>query len=152
MRQVYRGLASLIALLVVVQAMTMVFAVAGFFNWIDDGNSADHALLTEDNFPEFTGSAGFMIHGISGTMLIPLVALLLLIASFFAKVPRGILLALLVVVLTAVQIFAGITAHEIVAVGLVHGLNAFLLFGAAVAAARAARGAAAAPAAPAAAV
>ena len=145
MRQVYRGLASLVALLVVVQAMSMVLATAGFFHWIDEGNSADHALLAADNPPEFTGSVGFMIHGISGTMVIPLVALLLLIASFFAKVPRGIVLALVVVLLTVIQVFAGITAHDIPAVGLVHGLNAFLLFGAAVMAAKAAREAGAAP-------
>ena len=30
-----------------------------------------------------------MIHGINGEMLIPLVALILLIISFFAKVPEG---------------------------------------------------------------
>jgi hypothetical protein len=155
MRQVYRVLASLIALLVVVQAMTMVLAVAGFFKWIDDGHSADHELLNADNPPDFTGSVGFMIHGISGMNAIPLAALLLLIASFFAKVPRGIVLALVVVVLTAIQVTAGIMAHEVPAVGLVHGLNAFLLFGAAVMATRAARDAAATsaePAAPAAAV
>jgi heme A synthase len=152
MRQVYRGLASLIALLVVVQAMTMVFADAGFFHWIDEGNSADPALFKqwEDNPPDFVGSVGFMIHGMSGLMVIPLVALLLLISSFFAKVPRGIVLALVVLLLVVVQVFAGIMAHEIPAVGLVHGLNAFLLFGTAVAAARAARDAATAPAAPAA--
>ena len=151
MRQVYRGLASLIAILVVIQAMTMVFAVAGFFHWIDDGNSADPALFKqwEDEPPDFVGSLGFMIHGISGMNVIPLAALLLLIASFFAKVPRGIVLAVVLVVLVAVQITAGIMAHEIPAVGLVHGLNAFLVFGTAVMAARAAREAAAAPAAPA---
>src|SRR5690349_18860773 len=108
MRQVYRALASLIAILVVIQAMTMVFAVAGFFSWIDDGNSADPALFKqwEDTPPDFVGSAGFMVHGMSGTMVIPLAALLLLVASFFAKVPRGVVLALALVVLVAVQIFA----------------------------------------------
>ena len=37
----------------------------------------------------FTEERGFMIHGINGQMLIPLVGLVLLIISFFAKVPEG---------------------------------------------------------------
>jgi hypothetical protein len=141
MRQTYKILARIIAILVVIQAMTMVFAVAGFFTWIDDGGSADSSTLKEGNFPSFTGDVGFMIHGISGMNLIPLVALLLLIVSFFAKVPRGVLLAVVVVVSTALQIFAGLTAHDVPAIGLVHGLNAFILFGAALAASQAAKGA-----------
>ena len=31
-----------------------------------------------------------MLHGINGEMVFPLLALLLLIVSFFAKVPRGV--------------------------------------------------------------
>jgi hypothetical protein len=138
MRMTYLVLARLIAILVVVQAMTMVLAVAGFFHWIDGGGTADAALLKGDDLPEFTGSVGFMIHGISGTTVIPLVALLLLIVSFFAKVPRGVVFALVVVLSTALQVFVGIAAHEAPYVGIVHGLNAFILFGAALAAAQAA--------------
>ena len=143
MRQTYLIIARIIALLVVVQAMTMVFAVAGFFHWIDDGNTADSSVFKawEDNPPDFVGSLGFMIHGISGMNLIPLLALVLLIVSFFAKVPRGVLLAVVVVVSTALQVFVGITAHEAPIVGLVHGLNAFILFGSAVAASQAAKNA-----------
>ena len=144
MRQTYKILARIIAILVVIQAMTMVFAVAGFFHWIvEDGGTADPATLKgwEDNPPDFTGSLGFMIHGISGMNAIPLLALLLLIVSFFAKVPRGVLLAVVVVVSTALQIFLGLTAHDMPNLGLLHGLNAFILFGAALAAAQAAKGA-----------
>ena len=141
MRMTYLVLARTIAILVVVQAMTMVFAVAGFFTWIDDGGSADSSTLKEGNFPEFTGDVGFMIHGISGMNAIPLVALLLLIVSFFAKVPRGVLFAVVVVVSTALQVVVGILAHDTPIVGLVHGLNAFILFGAALAAAQAAKNA-----------
>jgi hypothetical protein len=126
------------ALLVVVQAAVMVLAVAGFFHWIDDGNSADSALLKGEDLPDFSGSVGFMIHGLSGTLIIPIVAILLLLSSFFAKVPRGVVLALVVFVSTAVQVFAGIGAHDSPYIGLVHGLNAFILFGAAVMAARSA--------------
>jgi hypothetical protein len=144
MRQTYRVLASIIALLVVVQAMTMVFAVAGFFHWIDDGNTADKSVFEswEDNPPDFVGSLGFLIHGVSGMNAIPALALLLLIVSFFAKVPRGVLHAVVVVLSTALQVFMGIAAHSNPALGLIHGVNAFILFGAAAAAAQAAKQAA----------
>jgi hypothetical protein len=151
MRLTYLTLARIIATLVVIQAMTMVFAVAGFFHWIDDGNTADSSVFKawEDNPPDFTGSLGFLIHGVSGMNLIPLMALLLLIVSFFAKVPRGVLFAVVVVVSTALQVFVGITAHEAPIVGLVHGFNAFILFGSALAAAQAAKNAGVAQAVPA---
>lgn len=137
MRQTYKILASIIAILVIVQAMTMVFAVAGFFHWIEEGNEATTEVFESE--PEFLGSLGFMVHGMSGTMLIPLIALLLLIVSFFAKVPRGIVFALVIVVSVAVQIFAGIGAHSVPMLGILHGVNAFILFGAALAAVQAAK-------------
>ena len=37
----------------------------------------------------FTGVVGFMIHGLNGQFLVPLIGLLLLLVSFFAKVPCG---------------------------------------------------------------
>jgi hypothetical protein len=152
MRLTYLILARIIAILVVIQAMTMVFAVAGFFTWIDDGGSADSSVLKswEDNRPDFDGFFGLLIHGISGMNVIPAAALLLLIVSFFAKVPRGVLLAVVVVVSTALQIVVGLGAHEAPILGLVHGLNAFILFGAAVAAGQAAKNAGVAQPAPAA--
>jgi hypothetical protein len=141
MRLTYLILARIIAILVVIQAMTMVFAVSGFFNWIDDGNTADKSVLEswQDNPPDFVGSLGFLIHGVSGMNAIPALALLLLIVSFFAKVARGIVFALVVVLSTALQIFMGIAAHSNPALGLIHGFNAFILFGAALAAAQAAK-------------
>jgi cytochrome b len=60
--------------------------------------------------------------------LIPLLALLLLISSFFAKVHRGVVYALIVLALVALQIFLGIFGHEAAIFGLLHGLNALILF------------------------
>ena len=68
---------------------------------------------------------------------IPLLAIIMLIVSFFAKVEKGVVLALVVVVVTAVQVFLGIFGHEVPLLGVLHGLNAFVL--AAVASAAAAR-------------
>jgi hypothetical protein len=143
MRLTYLILARIIAILVVIQAMTMVFAVAGFFHWIDDGNTADKSVFEswQDNPPDFVGSLGFLIHGVSGMNVIPALALLLLIVSFFAKVPRGVLIAVVVVLSTALQIFMGLAAHGTPVLGLVHGFNAFILFGAALAGAQAAKNA-----------
>jgi hypothetical protein len=156
MRKTYRVLASLIAVLVVVQAMMIVWTVAGLFTWIDDGATLDKSVVDswQDNPPTFAGSFGFFWHSfIGGVILIPLTGLILLIVSFFAKVPRGVTLAAAIVVSIIVQYLAAVFAEpQEPLLGLVHGLNAFILFGLAVFAARSARVADASPAAPAPAV
>lgn len=140
MRPTFRVLTIAIAVLVVVQAMMIAFAVTGLFHWIDaDGGSIDKAVIDswEDDPPTFTGSIGAFLHFfIVGTVLIPLTTLLTLIASFFAF--KGAWkYGLALVVLVALQITLPSIAPPYG--GLVHGLNAFLIFGTAIAAARAAR-------------
>ena len=90
-----------IAVLVVVQAAMMVWAIAGLFTWIDEGDTLDKSVIEgwENEPPTFAGATGHFIHVMSGTFLIPLLGLLLLIVSFFAKVPRGVMFATVVVVL-----------------------------------------------------
>ncbi|WP_203230997.1 hypothetical protein [Nocardioides caldifontis] len=121
----------MIALEVVVQAATMAFGVAALVLWVDEGNSFDKALL-ENEDAEFDGLAGLIMHGINGMMVIPLLALLLLIVSFFAKVPKGILWAGLVLLFTVVQVVLGLLGHSYAIAGGIHGANALLLFGLAV--------------------
>ena len=113
MRKTYRVLADIIAVLVVVQAAMMVWAIAGLFSWIDDGATLDKAVIEgwENEPPTFEGSIGHFIHLMSGTFLIPLIGLLLLLVSFFAKVPRGVTLAATVVVLIVIQYLAGFFAE-----------------------------------------
>jgi len=127
MRTVYRVLAYAVAIEVVVQAMAVVWAMAGLGKWIDDGGVADKALFeSEDNpFPEV---AGFMIHGVNGMMIIPLIALVLLVVSFFARVPGGVKWAGLVLLLVVVQATLGLAGHAVPGIGGLHGLNALLLF------------------------
>ena len=135
MRSVYRALANLIAILVVVQAAMIAFAVAGLGIWVDqEGGVLDKAALESD--PEFTGVVGFMIHGMNGMMLIPAVALVLLIVSFFAKVPGGIKWAGLVLLTVVVQVLLGLFGHENAIFGLLHGINALVLFSLALVAAK----------------
>jgi Family of unknown function (DUF6220) len=131
MRSAYRILAFLVAGLVVVQAFAIAYAVAGLGKWVEDGNTFDKAAFESDD-TTFDGIVGFMIHGINGMMLIPLIALLLLIVSFFAKVPGGVARAAMVLGLVILQVALGLFGHEIPALGGLHGLNALLLFSAAI--------------------
>jgi hypothetical protein len=138
MRTVYKVLAYVIAAEVAVQAMAMVFAVAGMGKWVQDGGVLDLAVMEseESAFPEVVG---FVVHGINGMMVIPVLALALLVSSFFARVPRGVRWAGLVLALVVLQITLGLLGHGVPAAGALHGLNAMLLFGAAVLTAQRAR-------------
>ncbi len=142
MRTVYRVLAYAVAAEVIVQAMAMVFAIAGLGKWVEDGGVFDKSVMESDKAP-FPEVVGFAIHGINGMMIIPLIALLLLISSFFAKIPGAVKWAALVLLLVVVQVTLGLVGHAVPAVGALHGLNALLLFSSAVYAARRRRTAAA---------
>jgi Family of unknown function (DUF6220) len=144
MKTVYRVLAYVVAAEVVVQAMAMVFGIAGLGKWIDGGGVFDKAVMESDESP-FPEVIGFAVHGINGMMIIPAIALLLLVSSFFAKVPGGVRWAALVLLLVVVQITLGLLGHAIPALGALHGLNALLLFTSAIYTARRGRNLAASP-------
>lgn len=131
MRKVYRVLAFVVAGLVVVQAAAIAYAVFGLSHWIESGGSLDAAAMQSEQVT-FDGVVGFMVHGIAGTAVIPLVVLLLLVTSFFAKTPQAVRWALVVLAATVVQIALGLLAHAVPALGLLHGAVALVLFGAAV--------------------
>lgn len=135
MKAVYRVLAFLIALEVMVQAAVMVWGIAGLGIWVDEGGVLDKQTF-EDAFEggeaPFDEFAGLMIHGMNGMMIIPAIALLFVIVSFFAKVPQGIAYAFAVLGLVVLQVFLGLFGHEISALGALHGVNALILFGVAV--------------------
>jgi heme A synthase len=145
MRTTYRVLAYLIAALVAVQSAVMVYAVAGLGKWVDDGGVLDSASM-ESEESLFTEDIGFFLHFLNGTLLIPLVALVLVIVSFFARVPRGVVWALSVFGLVVLQVALGILGHGLTVFGLLHGLNALVLFTVALVAARKARSPAPGPA------
>ena len=67
-------------------------------------------------------------------MVVPIIVLLFLISSFFAKVPGGVKWALFVFLAALVQVALGLFAHSIAGLGWLHGLNALILFGLAVSA------------------
>jgi len=135
MRSTYRVLAYIIAVEVFIQAAAITFAVAGFFKWIDDGNTVDRAVLEDENL-SFTGLAGFILHGMNGMMVIPFLALVLLLVSLFAKVPGGVRWAGGILALVVIQVSLGIFSNETPLLAPLHGINALVLLGVAVMAGR----------------
>jgi hypothetical protein len=130
MIKAYRILAIIIAAEVVIQAMMIVFAVAGLGKYITDGGVVDKAAL-EDEDLKFTGATGFMIHGLNGMMIIPLLGIALLVVSFFAKFDGAVKWAGIVLASIVVQVAAGLIGHDAPYIGMIHGLNAFILAGSA---------------------
>ncbi|SDS76896.1 hypothetical protein SAMN04488570_2648 [Nocardioides scoriae] len=135
MRAAYRYLAYTIDALILLQAAAIAWAVFGLSAWVEDGNTLSTATMESDETP-FPEVLGFAIHGISGTVLIPLVALVLLVVSFFARVPKGAAYAGMVFGGVVVQVLLGMFAHGVPFLGFVHGFWALLLFLVALRAAR----------------
>lgn len=115
----------------------MATAVAGLSHWIDGGAIVNKHVM--DKHPSFTGSFGFPTHAINGEMLIPLIAIALLVVSFFAKVPDGTRWALYVIGLIVLQVVLGVSQGNVPLLGLLHGANAFAILVVAVLAARRAK-------------
>ena len=136
MRTAYRVLALLIPVLVTVQAALIAFGQFGIESWVFDGNS--YTKQAQDG-GDATGAVGITLHGIIGNSVIPLVAVLLLVVAFFAHVPGGAKWAAFVLLAVVVQIALAVLAYNAAAVGLLHGVNAFLIFGLAMMAAQRAR-------------
>ena len=132
MKNVYRVLALLVAAGVMVQAAAIAFGMFGLIKWIENGGSLDKSTeLT----PDLGGYTGFSLHATTGIMVLPAIALLFLVSSFFAKVPGGIKWALIVFGVTVVQVALGLFSHSLAGLGWLHGANALILFGVAVTAA-----------------
>jgi hypothetical protein len=127
MKQLYRVLAYAIAAGVVLQAAAIAYAVFGMFEWVAAGGTIDKALIESGN-PQVGGITGFNLHQRVGVTILPLLALLFLISSFFARIPGGIRWALIVFAATLAQSLLGIFAHENSAVGWLHGAMALILF------------------------
>ena len=128
MRTAYKVLAYIVAAEVAVQAMVMVWAIAGLGVWVDKGDVFDKSIMESEALP-FTEVIGIIVHGINGIFVIPALALALLIVSFFTKVRGAIKWAAIVLLLTVAQGQIGFLGHEFPLAGALHGLNALALFG-----------------------
>jgi hypothetical protein len=131
----YRFLALTIAVLVVVQAGAIAWGFFGVHNFVNDGGIVDEEFLDcREDCESFSGDIGFFLHMfIVGTVLIPLCSLVLLIVSFFAKVPKGVMLAAIIVGLVILQVFVlpPLSREFGSGFGALHGINALLIMGAA---------------------
>lgn len=134
----YRILAYTIAALVVVQAFAIAWAFFGLTDWIanDNGVLNREVLECSGECPQqFTAELGFAVHMFFvGLVLIPLTSLVLLVVSFFAKVPGGIVWAAAIVGLVVLQVFVIPAVSRAVdpSIGGLHGLNALVIFAVAV--------------------
>ncbi len=142
MKSAYRVLAGLTCLLVLVQAAAIAFGTFGIINFVEDGNDYTKAI-GEERAAE-AGGLGQNIHSF-GAMAIVLVAIVLLIVSFFAKIDGGVKWAGIVFVAVLLQWVFAIIAFSAPVVGLLHGLNAFVIFGTAMTAMQRAKSATSAP-------
>jgi hypothetical protein len=139
MRTAYKVLAYLVAAEVAIQAMVMVWAIAGLGKWVDGGGVFDKSVIegsAETGAMPFPEVLGILVHGINGIFVIPGLALLLLIVSFFTKRRGAIKWALIVFGLVVVQGQLGFLGHDFPLGGALHGLNALALFGVALYAGR----------------
>ena len=118
MKATYRVLAMLVAAGVVLQAM---FIALGWFTALKD---LDDGLVIDKNYE---GNIGHTLHGQIGMMVIPLLAIALLIVSFFAHLAGGVKWAAIVFGLVVLQIFLAFLSFAVPAVGALHGLNAIAL-------------------------
>jgi hypothetical protein len=128
MRTALRVLFYLLAAEVIVQGMAIAYALAGMGHWVDEeGGVVNKALFDQDN-PDFPGVGGFMTHGMNGMMVIPVLTLILLIVTLFAKVPGATKTAGILLGLVVLQVVLGITSHGVPFVIMLHVINAFAIF------------------------
>jgi hypothetical protein len=139
MRTAYRVLAMLIAIGVVVQAALVAAAWFAALRSLDDGTVLDK---------NYEGNWASMAHGQLGMAVLPLIALALLIISFFAHIPGGVKWAAITLGVTVLQIVLAFAGFAVPVLGALHGVNAFALAGVASIAMRKARLASTAPPAP----
>jgi hypothetical protein len=122
---IYRVLTFATAIAVVLQVASI--ALAGF-TVSKDANDGASIGADYSNF-------GQSYHSMAGTA-IGLLALVLLIVSFLTDVPRGRMLAGIIVGLVAVQFALAVVSFGIPALGVLHGINGLAIAGVAGAAAR----------------
>jgi 1,4-dihydroxy-2-naphthoate octaprenyltransferase len=116
-RLVYRILAMLVAAGVVVQAAAIAFALFDIEKKTDDGQ-----LYSKDSH-----NGGVALHSVLGEMVIPVIALLLLIVSFFAAIPGGVKWAAITFGVLVLQVVLAYAGDALPAVGVLHAINAFVL-------------------------
>jgi len=119
MKATYRVLALAVPALVLVQAAAIAAGTFAILHDADKGHSFTKASAE---------NAGQVVHSF-GALVIAAVALVLLIVSFFAKIDAGVKWAALIFLDVIVQFGVAIASFSAPVVGIVHGVNAFVMFG-----------------------
>jgi hypothetical protein len=134
MSKAYQVLARLIAALVVLQAAAIAYGAFAIDKVID--KAKDHGDTIANASTKLDGGAGYGLHALIGTLVIPLAAIILFVVAFFAHVPDGVKWAGFILLDVVVQVVLGLAAHGAAALGWFHGPNALVLFSLAVYTAR----------------
>jgi hypothetical protein len=141
-KQAYRILNYVLSLEILIQAAVIAWWAFGVTKYADDHGSISHHKLEDGGFG---GSAGFTIHSVNGFMIIPLIALVLLVVAFLAKIPGGVQLAAITFALVVVQAFAlPALSEKVPGLGTLHGAVALAILALTIIAPRKAREASAA--------
>ncbi|NUR06701.1 MAG: hypothetical protein HOQ22_04825 [Nocardioidaceae bacterium] len=126
MRATYRVLCGLTMLLVLVQSAAIAFGTFGILDFVSGGDDYTKSIA-EDRSAD-AGGLGQNIHSF-GAMAIALVAIILLVVSFFARIDGGVKWAGIVFLTVVLQWVFAIVAFSAPVVGILHGINAFFIFG-----------------------
>ncbi|WEO78608.1 hypothetical protein BJQ94_06125 [Cryobacterium sp. SO2] len=115
MRGVYRIVCHIIAACVVIQAAVIAWATFSVIVTAEQGST-----VSED-----AGIVGFITHSIVGQYVIPLLALALLVIALVGRI--GIRWAAWLLVAVLVQVMLGYISFGLPGLGLLHGVNAFVV-------------------------
>ncbi|WP_353950169.1 hypothetical protein V6K52_11000 [Knoellia sp. S7-12] len=138
MRKTYNVLGWVIAGFVMLQAALIAWGVGGENRFIENGGVMDKALAEAaegGGEPPFPEAIAFQIHSLNG-ILMPVLALMLVGISFGARLPKARRNAGILFGLIFVQHGLGMAIVDSPLFGLAHGLNALLVFMAALMVAR----------------
>jgi hypothetical protein len=124
MKQAYRVLAYLVAAGVILQAAFIALGLFTIGHYLDDSKHPGRVINKDYN-----GNVGLNLHGLFGMGIIPLLAIILFIVSFSAKVPDGVKWAGFVLLAVVVQVVLAFISFGVPAVGFLHGINALVILG-----------------------
>jgi hypothetical protein len=124
MRKAYQIVCHIIAAFVVVQAAVIAWSTFAMLGASEDGG----AISVESGVP------GFIVHSVVGQMVIPVLVLVLLVLGLIGRF--GLKWAAWLLVAVLVQLILGYSSFGLSGLGLLHGINAFVIIGLAETAAR----------------
>ncbi|WP_136706129.1 hypothetical protein [Agromyces sp. H66] len=124
MRKLYSVLAWLVAGGVVVQSAAIAFAFGGVLNRVSEGSVLDTAALEGG---QGGGEPGSVVHALVGGVVIPVLALALLVVSFFVRTRGAKLWAAIVFGLVVMQVALGYAVADVPFIGTIHGAVAIAI-------------------------